>query len=172
MNLTDLDQQLDDLGISRSHRDSCRMPLCQEPAELVDAGVDMFNRPQQMTRETRDAWVRLCEAAARDGHRLKLVSAFRSVEYQCNLIRKKLDDGRKIDDILNVNAIPGYSEHHTGRAVDLHAGDGEPLEESFENEPAFSWLRQHAHEFGFHLSYPRDNPAGIAYEPWHWCYEH
>jgi D-alanyl-D-alanine carboxypeptidase len=75
-----------------------------------------------------------------------------------------------IDEILLVNAIPGYSEHHTGRALDLHAGDGKPLETAFENHPAFSWLCDHAAEFNFHLSYPRGNPDGINYEPWHWCF--
>jgi D-alanyl-D-alanine carboxypeptidase len=69
-----------------------------------------------------------------------------------------------------VNAIPGFSEHHTGRALDLHAGDGKPLETTFENHPAFAWLCDNAAEFNFHLSYPRNNPSGIDYEPWHWCF--
>ena len=98
------------------------------------------------------------------------MSAYRSIEYQCGLIHRKLEEGWLIDDILLINAIPGYSEHHTGRALDLHAGDGKPLESAFENHPAFAWLCENAAEFNFHLSYPRDNPSGIDYEPWHWCF--
>ena len=32
------------------------------------------------------------------------------------------------------------------------------------------WLASHAGEFGFSMSYPRGNPHGIVYEPWHWLY--
>ena len=46
-----------------------------------------------------------------------------------------------------------------------------PAEESFEATDAFAWLQAHAGEHGFHLSYPRDNPHGIVYEPWHWCWK-
>ncbi len=45
-----------------------------------------------------------------------------------------------------------------------------PAEESFEATPAFAWLQAKAPAHGFHMSYPRDNPHGIIYEPWHWCY--
>ena len=34
-----------------------------------------------------------------------------------------------------------------------------------------AWLVANAVRFGFALSYPRDNPHGIAYEPWHWCWQ-
>jgi D-alanyl-D-alanine carboxypeptidase len=71
-------------------------------------------------------------------------------------------------DILQVNAAPGFSEHHSGRAIDIGA-PGEPAAEpSFERTPAFNWLMQFAPAHGFRLSYPRNNPHGIAYEPWHW----
>ena len=44
------------------------------------------------------------------------------------------------------------------------------LEEDFENTGAFDWLSRRASQFGFHLSYPRDNPHGVIYEPWHWAW--
>jgi len=168
--IKNLSTRLRALGITEEMEQTCRMPRYEETTELVDAGTDMFGRPQKMTADACEAWHRMQHAAARDGITLKLVSAHRSVDYQCNLIQQKLDQGRDIDDILCVNAMPGHSEHHTGRALDLHAGDDEPLEESFEKHPAFDWLTRHAAEFGFHLSYPRDNPDGIDYEPWHWCF--
>ena len=45
-----------------------------------------------------------------------------------------------------------------------------PAEESFEATPAFDWLQRHAGASGFAMSYPRGNPHGIVYEPWHWRY--
>jgi D-alanyl-D-alanine carboxypeptidase len=161
---------LEALGITDSHQAGCRLPVCEEPEVLVSAGLDMFDRPQQMTRETYDAWRKLQADAASDSIDLKLVSAFRSIDYQCSLIETKLNDGRTIDEVLRVNAIPGYSEHHTGRALDLHTGEAEPLSETFELEPAFAWLQEHALTYGFTMSYPKNNELGIAYEPWHWCY--
>jgi D-alanyl-D-alanine carboxypeptidase len=75
-----------------------------------------------------------------------------------------------IADILKINAAPGYSEHHTGRALDLTTADSPPLEVGFETTQAYAWLVEHAGEHGFRLSYPRDNPHGINYEPWHWAF--
>jgi D-alanyl-D-alanine carboxypeptidase len=67
-----------------------------------------------------------------------------------------------------VNAAPGFSEHHSGRALDISA-QGEPAAEiSFQDCPAFEWLQRFASEFGFRMSFPQDNPHGISYEPWHW----
>jgi len=165
-----LAEALKKLGITEDFIEASPMSPCQECTDLVDAGLDLFNRPQQMTPRTFEAWCAMKTAAKSDGLELNLVSAHRSIEYQCRLIHQKLEEGRSLDDILLVNAIPGYSEHHTGRALDLHAGDGKPLEVTFEYHPAFAWLCDHAAEFNFYLSYPRDNPSGIDYEPWHWCF--
>ena len=76
-----------------------------------------------------------------------------------------------MEQILRVNAAPGFSEHHTGRAVDLGTHDCEALEEEFEQTDAFVWLERNAESFGFAMSYPRGNASGFAYEPWHWCFE-
>jgi len=75
-----------------------------------------------------------------------------------------------VEEILTVNAAPGYSEHHSGYALDIGTPGEPPAEESFESTAAFAWLGEHAGRFGFQLSYPRDNPHGIVYEPWHWCW--
>ncbi|MEW8432737.1 MAG: M15 family metallopeptidase [Candidatus Thiodiazotropha sp.] len=75
-----------------------------------------------------------------------------------------------IADILEVLAPPGCSEHHTGRAVDIGSGEVGPLEAEFELTPAFTWLHDHAHQFGFNLSFPQGNEFGYLYEPWHWCF--
>ena len=102
------------------------------------------------------------------------VSGFRSVGRQQQIIERKLKNGVSMSAILAVNAAPGYSQHHTGCAIDLTDSDScekLPLEEDFESKPAFGWLMHHAQDHGFRLEYTRDNPCGVSgYEPWHWVF--
>ena len=109
-------------------------------------------------------------AASTDGVALEAISGYRSHAYQLGIFERKLARGQTVPEILNVNAAPGYSEHHSGNALDIGTTDEPPAEESFERTPAFAWLRARAGDFGFVMSYPRDNPHGIVYEPWHWYY--
>jgi D-alanyl-D-alanine carboxypeptidase len=109
-------------------------------------------------------------AALDDGETLFIVSAFRSVARQAEIVRGKLRSGASIEEILAVCAPPGYSEHHTGRAVDLSTPGVRPLEIEFADSSAFRWLRRNAGRFAFELSYPKKNPYGYQYEPWHWCH--
>ena len=46
----------------------------------------------------------------------------------------------------------------------------EKLEEEFDKSPAFKWLEKTAGNFGFRMSFPKNNRHGVAYEPWHWCW--
>ena len=82
----------------------------------------------------------------------------------------QLNSGQLIDEILKTNAAPGYSEHHSGRALDLTEDGCEPLCNAFEETQAFHWLTRNASIFGYSMSYTRDCPFGIEYEPWHWCF--
>jgi len=159
------------LGIPSDYGVRCGMPLQEECGDLVSVGADAFGRPAQLEAATAAAWNQLQQAAALAGHTLQLVSAFRSIDYQRQLFQRKLERGLAIADILKVNAAPGYSEHHSGRALDLGCDGYAHLEEEFERSPAFAWLTAHAREFGFRLSFPRDNPYGVLYEPWHWYFE-
>ncbi len=85
-------------------------------------------------------------------------------------MQKKLAAGETLESVLRVNAAPGYSEHHTGRAVDLGTPGCPPLTEGFDRLAVFAWLATHGRDFGFTMTYPRDNPQGIIYEPWHWFF--
>ncbi|MGJ8664391.1 MAG: M15 family metallopeptidase [Marinicella sp.] len=147
-------------------------PVHRTSAQLVDSGLDCFGRPSKLHPEANRAWQKMQDQALKDGVTLELVSAFRSMTYQANLIYKKLSNGQQIDDILTTNAAPGHSEHHTGCAVDISTTGFEPLATEFENSEAFTWLTEHAHQFGFIMSFPKGNDHGIIYEPWHWCFKH
>ncbi len=146
------------------------LALVAEPAWLALAGLDRYRRPLWLTSETARAWQGLHAAAARDGVVLDAVSGYRSHEYQLGIFDRKRARGLSLDAILAVNAAPGYSEHHAGSALDISAPGEPPAEESFEDTAAFEWLTRHAADHGFTMSYPRDNPHGIVYEPWHWRY--
>ena len=57
-----------------------------------------------------------------------------------------------------------------GRALDLGSPAAVDLDEDFARTREYRWLTRHAARFGFRLSYPRGNPHGIGFEPWHWCW--
>jgi hypothetical protein len=148
------------------------------PDELLLAPASDFydpSRPEalrQVERETYAAYKRMAAAAAADlglkrtdagelapeERFLKIVSSFRSREYQANLRAQSPHSGRAG---LAVN-----SPHFTGRALDLYVG-GEPVETKDSNRaiqvqtPAYRWLVRNAERFGFRPYY---------YEPWHWEY--
>lgn len=158
------------LEIPAAFRRQCKLPLCREPRELVATEADYYGRPQRLLPAAFSAWTAMKTAAADAGIRLHLISAFRDIDYQYQLLQRKLEAGQSLEQILTVNAAPGYSEHHTGRAIDVGTMDCAALVTEFEDTAAFTWLQKNAADFGFFLSYPHDNPFGIGYEPWHWCY--
>jgi D-alanyl-D-alanine carboxypeptidase len=158
------------LGVPADYARTRRLAPVREPRELSCVGSDIHDRPQWLAPRAASAFARMREAAAADGVELQLVSSFRSADYQLGILRRKLERGQSIEEILRVSAAPGYSEHHSGRAVDLTTPGFAALEEDFEQSPAFAWLCAHAARFGYALSYPRGNPHAIAYEPWHWCW--
>lgn len=157
-----------ELGIPPEYVTQCRLPSHAEGEDLVSVGLDMLGREQRLERRTATQWQGMRQAAVAEQVALEIVSGFRSFDYQKGIIARKLAAGQAIQQILTVSALPGFSEHHTGRAIDIGTPGSPPLEEEFERTAAFQWLRRRAPAFGFRMSYPRDNPLGIIYEPWHW----
>ncbi len=158
-----------ELGIPDDYGQADGKPAFEEAVDLVDAGPNLVGRMQRLAPETARKWAEMVDAAAADGVTLLIVSGFRGIEYQARLIRKKINAGQLVSDILTVSAAPGYSEHHTGRAVDIATPGSRPLTEEFEASDAFRWLSANAARFGFSMTYPRDNPFGFVFEPWHWA---
>ncbi len=142
--------------------------MVAEPDWLLLAGFDRYRRPLWLRPSAARARQAMRRAAAADGVVLEAVSGFRSHDYQLGIFERKLARGQTVAQILEVNAAPGYSEHHGGEALDIGTPGEPPAEESFEATPAFAWLAVHAGAHGFAMSYPRGNPHGIVYEPWHW----
>jgi len=158
-----------ELGIPEDYgRDGSR-PVFDEATDLVEVGPNLVGRMQSLEPEAAARWNEMQAGAADDGILLLIVSGYRSIDYQARLIRKKINAGQSLSEILAVNAAPGHSEHHTGRAIDIATPGSRPLTEEFEGSGAFRWLEEHAGTYGFSMSYPRKNPAGFIYEPWHWA---
>jgi zinc D-Ala-D-Ala carboxypeptidase len=151
-----------------------------EPQQLLTAPSTDFYDPErleelrQVERETYSAYKRMVAAAVADpslklAHEsdgslasgenyLKIISAFRSREYQERLRRESPNAGSAG---LAVN-----SPHFTGRALDLYVG-GDPVDTKDANRaiqvqtPVYLWLVRNAERFGFRPYF---------YEPWHWEY--
>ena len=143
----------------------------------TDAGAQPLDR-QYLPRNVLDAYGRMMEAMERDlGRRLLVESGYRSPAYQLYLFLFFLPKhGLSVRETNRFVALPGHSEHGypPRQAIDFINTDGingEDHPEEFEALPEYAWLQTHAAQFGFALSYPRDNAYHTAFEPWHWHYE-
>jgi D-alanyl-D-alanine carboxypeptidase len=160
------------LGIPLALLAERNLPVFEQAESLVLAETGTDGRLHHLAAEAAVAWKEMKSAAHSDSVQLHIVSAFRSVERQAEIVARKLQAGQSLVQILSVSAPPGCSEHHTGRAIDVGTPDSPPLELEFEQTQAFSWLLDNGESFGFRLSYPPQNDYGFEYEPWHWCFLH
>lgn len=159
------------LGISHELLMSRGLCEYEEATALEIAEVSADGQNHLLIPAAAEAWRHLKAAALHDGIDLFIVSAFRSINRQADIVRRKLAAGVPIESILTLCAPPGYSEHHTGRAVDISTSGSRALEVEFAQTGAYAWLSEHAAELGYTLSYPIGNGWGYQYEPWHWCFK-
>jgi len=139
-----------------------------EPAELVSL---TYNGSILMRPEAADSFEQMVADAETQGVFLVPISGFRTVEDQQYLFFEiKAERAQTASTRAEVSAPPGYSEHHTGFAIDI--GDANQpnadLSITFEDTEAFKWLEVNAPRYNFELSFPEGNPQGVQYEPWHW----
>jgi zinc D-Ala-D-Ala carboxypeptidase len=145
------------------------LPYPEAPeTELVPILPGNYMRLRQAAAEEFQAMV---QAARASGVNLVPISGFRSVKDQQHIYFDiQAQRGQSVTKRAEVSAPPGYSEHHTGYAVDI--GDGNTpatnLNTSFEKTKAFKWLAANAARFHFEMSFPKNNSQGVSYEPWHW----
>ncbi|GGI17234.1 M15 family metallopeptidase [Oxalicibacterium faecigallinarum] len=161
-------QELHRLGIPMSWITDKKLPFYPEATELVLGDFAPDGRECLMTPATSKAWADMKDAARQDGIVLEVVSSFRTIERQIDIIQAKLNRNMPMETILTLSAPPGYSEHHSGCALDINTPGCTATEPEFEHTAAYRWLETHAGRFGFTLSYPKDNTLGFIHEPWHW----
>jgi len=113
----------------------------------------------------------MTDDAKADGVEFIPISGFRTIEEQRQLFFEiSRQRNQTPAERAKVSAPAGYSEHHTGYALDI--GDSNApstnLSSSFDQTDGFKWLQQNASKYSFELSFPQNNPQGVMYEPWHW----
>lgn len=133
---------------------------------------------QYMQKDAATAVDALLCAADDAGFDITVTSAYRSREYQAKIygVRREMYVSKGYDSETAATlteryiAPPGYSEHHTGLAVDMHSMQS--AETAFSDTEEFHWLCENAPKYGFILRYPRgkEDITGYAFEPWHFRY--
>lgn len=148
------------------------LPSDYEPSDLTRPDVKYAPGVAESRKQMRPAAARALEelfkAAADDGIELLAISGYRSYWTQNDLYKRRLKE-TSLEYVSVYVAKPGQSEHQTGLAMDLGCTGYTDLTERFAETPAYAWLSEHAHEYGFIIRYPKDGTAetGYAYEPWH-----
>ena len=123
----------------------------------------------KINKEAYDSFKEMQDAMNKEGLNIRIISAYRTYEYQENLYNNYLKkDKRELVDAYSARA--GYSEHHTGLAIDI-----DNLKQNFEHfylTKEFIWMQENASKYGFILRYPKnkENITGYQYEPWHYRY--
>ncbi len=140
-------------------------------APIAELEPIVFDGRIKLRKNAAKKFQEMVAAARSQGIILVPISGFRSIQEQQYLFFDiKAQRGQDAAERAQVSAPPGYSEHHTGYAVDI--GDGRVpatnLSPAFENTAAFRWLKANAPRYSFEMSFPKDNPQGVSYEPWHW----
>ncbi len=128
------------------------------------------DRDLRLRREAVECFCMLIENAEADGVHIRVLSAFRSAEYQSFLYFNSI---RRKGIFQNGVAKPGHSEHQLGTACDLTTEEIQcGLSWEFESTAAFKWLMDHVPDYGISLTYPRHKVrlTGYMYEPWHYRY--
>lgn len=130
-----------------------------------------------------DAFNSFSTAATAAGYPLVTVSSFRSVSAQTTVFNNSVakfeaqgeTEEQAIADTKLTITEPGYSEHHTGLAVDIVDQDwynnypSTLLEASYGEQAGAKWIAENAPKYGFIIRYPdgEESITGITYEPWH-----
>ena len=122
-----------------------------------------------LEKETAKAWYELKKHLVNKGLEFDICSGFLSLELQEN----------KYNSFLKRNGIeltqrrmckPGYSEHHTGLAIDCdYFINGDWAGICNDDNPETKYIHSILHNFGFILRYPKHKQeiTGMQYEPWH-----
>ena len=122
-----------------------------------------------LEEKAKDAFIKMASDIKKEGYNLRAISTYRTYDYQSNLY----NNYAKRDGVNNADtysARPGFSEHHTGLAIDVD--NITKIYTDFEETEEFTWMQENSYKYGFILRYPKDkeNITGYIYEPWHYRY--
>ena len=149
-----------------------RLPKTYAPPDLVrvvDLGVKGTGKVRAVMADDLKA---MSDAAAAAGKPIGVHSSYRSYATQVTVFNKWVGI-HGYQRALQLSARPGHSEHQLGLAVDFRSDPPvATLQGSWGATPAGRWMRNHAWEYGFVMSYPKGKMALVCYdyEPWHFRY--
>ncbi|NKX55227.1 D-alanyl-D-alanine carboxypeptidase family protein [Arthrobacter mobilis] len=150
------------------NKDHPLSPLRYRPADLATIKGTSF----ALRTEAAGKLAGLFSGARKAGHRLAVISAYRSYAQQDALYASYVRSyGRAYAD--TISARPGYSEHQTGLAVDVGLASGScGLAACFGSTAEGRWVARNAYRYGFIIRYPKGQQqvTGYTYEPWHLRY--
>ena len=147
-----------------------KIPDNYTPENLVHIDDWEYGYWNLIRADVYEEFKKMSKDAKKDNVTLFIASPYRSYNDQKVLYNSYVaSDGVKNADTYS--ARPGYSEHHTGLAMDLISEFGLELD-TFESSDGFKWMQENAHKYGFILRYPKDKEdiTGYAYESWHYRY--
>ncbi len=170
----DLEIKMPFLGLSPKNPDVQKIEF--KPIKIKDK--TRILAPQYLPANALKSYERMMDKMEEKiGKRLFIGSGFRSSAYQLySFVFYLRQHQYSLLETASLNALPGYSEHGDleKQGIDFVNEDGvddDSPPEVFEKLPEYKWLRRNAYRYGFFMSYPRGNPTGISFEPWHWHYE-
>ncbi|MCF8332462.1 MAG: M15 family metallopeptidase [Bacteroidales bacterium] len=157
-----------------------------EDTLFMEIPVPVANREGlYIQKEVLKAFRKMRNAAKKDGIHLKIISAYRSFNYQKWIWDSKFDgrknsgnrnmrnsypDPRKrVEAILNYSAMPGTSRHHWGTDIDINSVSTAYFE-SPQGNKVYEWLTKNAQKHEFCQTYTAGREDGYNEEHWHWSY--
>lgn len=139
------------------------------PESLIDiplAHLYHEDRPQKIHEKVLPYMEDMIEDADSEGVKLYITSAYRSFGTQA-VLKSGYTVTYGAGTANQFSADQGYSEHQLGTTVDFTTVGINGGLEGFDGTPAYQWLLNNAHRYGFVLSYPENN-SYYEFEPWHW----
>ena len=149
-----------------------RVPKGYVPPDLVSTSLAGIGGGGKVRAVMIDDLRAMTEAAALADAGIGVQSAYRSFESQKTVFDSWVA-ALGYQRALEVSARPGHSEHQLGLALDVRSAEGgSPFTGTFGSSPAGKWMKAHAWEYGFVMSYPRGSMDVTCYdfEPWHFRY--
>ncbi|MCH4239424.1 MAG: M15 family metallopeptidase [Oscillospiraceae bacterium] len=136
----------------------------------ADFAVTLYRRGDgfRVDKRIEPQLEQMISAAQTAGIQLVLSSGYRSISEQ-----QKLYHAESFAPGAPVSVQPaGYSEHHTGLAVDIVTPSYRSLNAGFAGTAAAKWLSSNAWKYGFIQRYQKEKESvtGVIYEPWHYRY--
>lgn len=165
-NVINIDNQ-DDLAVLVNKYHKLSNDYVPSDLEKINSKYQWLGRSNELRKDAREAFEKMCEAATKDNIYIYAGSGYRSYQTQLYLYNTYVKrDGFKAAETYSARA--SYSEHQTGLAMDIANKSGFISK----NDKEYDWLVKNSYKYGFILRYPegKENITGYMYEEWHYRY--